>query len=266
MSTEKDEVVKLDNGDEELIEYANNDAYEEDGVEVNDDDEVNDDVNEVNDDDEVNDDVNEVNDEEDDDEDDDGDDDEDDGDDDEEDADADDDANESKDEDKVESKEAVQDDAAKFKNCLMATIRIPIRVEPDGSFDMLDGYGEITIEKIEGEIPVETNVSLFSKLAEYMQSHPEYISEIIKEEEDEEDEDDEDDEDEDDEDDEEDEEEDDEEDDEDDEDDEEDVSKINPETELHDFPYLKKSKKPLNTSFRSKPRSLNHSKKNYEGE
>jgi hypothetical protein len=240
MSTEEnlDDVVKHDNGDDELIEYANNDVdedvvNEEDDVKEDDDDDDDEDDNEDEDEDEEHDD--EADDEE-----------------------------ENKDESKDESKESIQDDTNKFKNCLMATIRIPIRVDADGSFDMLDGYGEITIDKIEGEMPVKTDVSLFSKLAEYMQSHPEFISEIIKEDSNKEEEEEDDEEDDDEDDDNDDEDEDDDDDDEEEEDEE--VSKISPETELHDFPYLKKSKKPLNTSFRSKPRSLNHSKKNYDDE
>ena len=122
-----------------------------------------------------------------------------------------------------------------LKNCLMATIRIPIRIDKDGSFDMINHYGEIKIEEI-SDIPIKSSDSLYTKLLAYIRENPEYLAKIMKDMElkgeDEQ---------------------------------EESVTEITP--DLFNFSNMKIREKPLNTSFRSKTiKSKNFTKKNYKSD
>ena len=119
----------------------------------------------------------------------------------------------------------------------MATIRIPIRIDKDGSFDMINHYGEIKIEEM-SDIPIKSSDSLYTKLLAYIRENPEYLAKIMKDMElkgeDEQQE-------------------------------QESVTEITP--DLFDFSNMKTREKPLNTSFRSKTiKSKNFTKKNYKSD
>ena len=115
------------------------------------------------------------------------------------------------------------------KNYLTATIKVPVRFNSEGELIVLDNYAEISIEPLTNE-PKETFDSIYEKMIEYVHENPGYLTKIIDEtnkkvfDEDRED----------------------------------------PNPVLHKFPYFKKSKKPLNTSFRNKGTKHNFTKKNYE--
>jgi hypothetical protein len=119
----------------------------------------------------------------------------------------------------------------------MATIRIPIRIDKDGSFDMINHYGEIKIEEI-SDIPKKSSDSLYTKLLAYIRENPEYLAKIMKDMEFK---------------------------DEDEQQEQESVTEITP--DLFDFSNKKTREKPLNTSFRSKTiKSKNFTKKNYKSD
>jgi len=123
------------------------------------------------------------------------------------------------------------------KNFLIATIKVPVKVSPDGEIIMLDDYAEISVEPLTTE-PRQTFDSISEKIIEYVHKNPEYLTCIVQETEtfdktfgqddtngqaiDEE------------------------------------------ESILHRFAYFKKSKKPLNISFRNKGKKHNFTKKNYD--
>ena len=137
-----------------------------------------------------------------------------------------------------EDEELEEDNEHLLKNCLMATIRIPIRIDKDGSFDMINHYGEIKIEEM-SDIPIKSSDSLYTKLLAYIRENPEYLAKIMKDMElkgeDEQQE------------------------------QEEYVTEITP--DLFDFSNQKTREKPLNTSFRSKTiKSKNFTKKNYKSD
>ena len=128
-----------------------------------------------------------------------------------------------------------EDNEHLLKNCLMATIRIPIRIDKDGSFDMINHYGEIKIEEM-SDIPIKNSDSLYTKLLAYIRENPEYLAKIMKEFESESDQ-----------------------------QEQESVTEITP--ELFNFSNQKTREKPLNTSFRSKTiKSKNFTKKNYKSD
>ena len=118
----------------------------------------------------------------------------------------------------------------------MATIRIPIRIDKDGSFDMINHYGEIKIEEM-SDIPIKSSDSLYTKLLAYIRENPEYLAKIMKEFESESDQ----------------------------QEQQESVTEITP--DLFNFSNMKIREKPLNTSFRSKTiKSKNFTKKNYKSD
>jgi hypothetical protein len=136
-----------------------------------------------------------------------------------------------------EQEEDDQDNEHLLKNCLMATIRIPIRIDKDGSFDMINHYGEIKIEEM-SDIPKKSSDSLYTKLLAYIRENPEYLAKIMKDMEFK---------------------------DEDEQQEQESVTEITP--DLFDFSNKKTREKPLNTSFRSKTiKSKNFTKKNYKSD
>ena len=135
-----------------------------------------------------------------------------------------------------EQEEDDQDNEHLLKNCLMATIRIPIRIDKDGSFDMINHYGEIKIEEM-SDIPIKSSDSLYTKLLAYIRENPEYLAKIMKEFESESDQ----------------------------QEQQESVTEITP--DLFNFSNMKTREKPLNTSFRSKTiKSKNFTKKNYKSD
>ena len=141
------------------------------------------------------------------------------------------------DEDEEQEEDDDEDNEHLLKNCLMATIRIPIRIDKDGSFDMINHYGEIKIEEM-SDIPKKSSDSLYTKLLAYIRENPEYLAKIMKDielkGEDEQQE-------------------------------QESVTEITP--DLFDFSNKKTREKPLNTSFRSKTiKSKNFTKKNYKSD
>ena len=128
-----------------------------------------------------------------------------------------------------------------YKNFLTATIKVPVKINAEGELVMLDNYAEITVEPLTSE-PRETFDSIYEKLIEYVHRNPGYLTSIIQENEGEENEGEENEE----------------------ENEEEDESIVQvKESPLHTFSF-KKSKKPLNTSFRNKGPKHNFTKKNYE--
>lgn len=128
------------------------------------------------------------------------------------------------------------------KNFLIATIKVPVKVNPDGEIIMLDDYAEISVEPLTTE-PRQTFDSISEKIIEYVHKNPEYLTSIVQETEtfdktfgqedtfdktfDE-------------------------------------TFDQEEESILHRFAYFKKSKKPLNISFRNKGKKHNFTKKNYD--
>jgi len=123
------------------------------------------------------------------------------------------------------------------KNFLIATIKVPVKVSPDGEIIMLDDYAEIRVEPLTTE-PRQTFDSISEKIIEYVHKNPEYLTSIVQE-----------------------------------------TETFNEtfgqddtngqaiegeESILHRFAYFKKSKKPLNISFRNKGKKHNFTKKNYD--
>jgi len=114
-----------------------------------------------------------------------------------------------------------------YKNYLTATIKVPVKFNAEGELIVLDNYAEISIDPLTNE-PKETFDSIYEKMIEYVRKNPEYLTCIVAE------------------------------------------SETLGETPvdnnpvLHRFPYFKKSKKPLNATFRNKGTKHNFTKKNYE--
>ena len=127
------------------------------------------------------------------------------------------------------------------KNFLIATIKVPVKVSPDGEIIMLDDYAEIRVEPLTTE-PRQTFDSISEKIIEYVHKNPEYLTSIVQETEtfdktfdktfDQ--------------------------------DDTNGQAIEGEESILHRFAYFKKSKKPLNISFRNKGKKHNFTKKNYD--
>ena len=119
------------------------------------------------------------------------------------------------------------------KNFLIATIKVPVKVSPDGEIIMLDDYAEISVEPLTTE-PRQTFDSISEKIIEYVHKNPEYLTSIVQETET--------------------------------------FDKTfgqeqaneGEESIFHRFAYFKKSKKPLNISFRNKGKKHNFTKKNYD--
>lgn len=137
---------------------------------------------------------------------------------------------------------------SKFKNYLMATIKVPIKVDSNGEFHMLDNYAEIGVEPMPTTYIFEERFdSIYGKMIEYIHANPSYLTSIVAEgaegaegtaegmaegtakksmtESDE---------------------------------------NVTDDLVLHKFLYFKKSKKPLSVSFRNKGMKHNFTKKNYE--
>ena len=134
---------------------------------------------------------------------------------------------------------------SKFKNYLMATIKVPIKVDSNGEFHMLDNYAEIGVELMPATYIFEERFdSIYGKFIEYIRANPSYLTSIVAEgtegmaegtegtegttdegi----------------------------------------DESNVTTDLVLHKFLYFKKSKKPLSVSFRNKGMKHNFTKKNYE--
>ena len=122
----------------------------------------------------------------------------------------------------------------------MAVVRIPVRVTSDGDLILLNDYSKINIEKMD-EILRKTGDTIYSKVIDYLDKaiKEEEEEEVIKKEETKE---------------------------------EEEVIKKEETKEeeeektepiLYEFPYIKKSKKPLNATFRARLKSQNFTKKVY---
>lgn len=113
-----------------------------------------------------------------------------------------------------------------FKNYLIATIQVPVKFNIEGEFIMLDNYANIRVEPMTEE-PKETFDSISEKLVEYIHKNPSYLSGIV-------------------------------------------AQHNKPEENNYvednyaDFAVFRKSKKPLNVSFRNKGSKYNFTKKNYE--
>ena len=111
---------------------------------------------------------------------------------------------------------------------LMATIRIPVKISLDGELTLLNEYSKIEIEKMNEETEMlltKTTDTIYSKVIEYLGMYIQVKNtSIILEEEDKEEED---------------------------------------KEEMYEFPYMKKSKKPLNRTFRARFKSQNFTKKVY---
>jgi hypothetical protein len=131
-----------------------------------------------------------------------------------------------------------------MKNYLTATIKVPVKITQDGEFIMLDNYADISLAPMTVE-PRETFHTLHEKLVEYIHEHPGYLTQILREESEAESF----------------------------------STKLNMDdcqtseqtettitndTILHAFPYFKKSKKPINMSFRNRGARHNFTKKTYQ--
>ena len=129
-----------------------------------------------------------------------------------------------------------------YNNFLTATIKVPVKINAEGELVMLDNYAETTVEPLTSE-PRETFDSIYEKLIEYVHRNPGYLTSIIQENEgpgeenegpgegpgEEEDE---------------------------------SIVQLK-ESPLYTFSF-KRSKKPLNISFRNKGSKHNFTKKNYQ--
>jgi hypothetical protein len=141
-----------------------------------------------------------------------------------------------------------------IKKYLIVNVKLPVRVNIDGTFSILENHSEIAVEPMT-TLPEKTEHSIYGKLIEYIRENPSYLSSIVLDNEDLENEnlenedlDNEDLENE----------------DLDNEDlENEDHTEITSSSVLHFFPYFKKSKKPLNTSFRNKGGKRNFTQKKY---
>jgi len=126
---------------------------------------------------------------------------------------------------------------------LMATIRIPVKISLDGELTLLNEYSKIEIEKMNEETEMlltKTTDTIYSKVIEYLGMYIQVKNtSIILEEEDKEEEDKEE------------------------EDKEEEDKEEEDKEEMYEFPYMKKSKKPLNRTFRARFKSQNFTKKVY---
>lgn len=117
---------------------------------------------------------------------------------------------------------------------LIAVVRIPVRVTSDGNLTLMNEYSKITIEKMD-EILTRTNDTIYGKVVDYMdkfdaiQEEEEVLNEEKEEEEDVKEE-----------------------------EEEEEIKPI-----LHNFSNIKKSKKPMNATFRARLKSQNFTKKVY---
>ena len=141
-----------------------------------------------------------------------------------------------------------------IKKYLIVNVKLPVRVNIDGTFSILENHSEIAVEPMT-TLPEKTEHSIYGKLIEYIRENPSYLSSIVLDNEDLENEDlenenlenenleNEDLENEDLE--------------------NEDHTEITSSSVLHFFPYFKKSKKPLNTSFRNKGGKRNFTQKKY---
>ena len=156
---------------------------------------------------------------------------------------------------------------------LMATIRIPVKISLDGELTLLNEYSKIEIEKMNEETEMlltKTTDTIYSKVIEYLGMYIQVkntsiiLEEEDKEEEDKEEEDkEEEDKEEDDKEEEEKEEEEKEEEEKEEEEKEEEDKEEEEKEEMYEFPYMKKSKKPLNGTFRARFKSQNFTKKVY---
>ena len=118
---------------------------------------------------------------------------------------------------------------------LIAVVRIPVRVTSDGNLTLMNEYSKITIEKMD-EILTRTNDTIYGKVVDYMDkfdaieeeevlNEEKEKEEVLNEEKEEE---------------------------------EEEIKPI-----LHNFSNIKKSKKPMNATFRARLKSQNFTKKVY---
>ena len=113
------------------------------------------------------------------------------------------------------------------KNFLIATIKVPVKINSNGEIIALDDYAEISVEPLTFE-PKQTFDSVYGKIIEYIHNNPEYLTSVVQE-----------------------------------------TETFGQDNEgeesiFHRFAYLKKSKKPLNISFRNKGKKHNFTKKNYD--
>jgi hypothetical protein len=122
---------------------------------------------------------------------------------------------------------------ARYKNFLTATIKVPVKINAEGEIIILDDYAEISVEPLTTE-PRQTFDSISEKIIEYVHKNPEYLTSIVQETETFKQE--------------------------------ETIDQAieGEESILHRFAYFKKSKKPLNISFRNKGKKHNFTKKNYD--
>ena len=116
---------------------------------------------------------------------------------------------------------------------LMAVIRIPIQINTDGELKLMNEYSKINIEKMEGDL-TKTGDTVFGKVVEYLER--ENIDVLVQEEplpvvQ------------------------------------EEPLTKLKEEpisnSQVYKFSCIKKSKKPINATFRERVRSQNFTKKVY---
>ena len=123
------------------------------------------------------------------------------------------------------------------KNFLIATIKVPVKINSNGEIIALDDYVEVSVEPLTTE-PKQSFDSVYEKIIEYVHNNPEYLTSIVQETET--------------------------------------FDKTfgqddtngqaieGEESIFHRFAYFKKSKKPLNISFRNKGKKHNFTKKNYD--
>ncbi len=114
---------------------------------------------------------------------------------------------------------------------LMAVIRIPIQINTDGELKLMNEYSKINIEKMEGDL-TKTGDTVFGKVVEYLER--ENIDVLVQEEPVVQ---------------------------------EEPLTKLKEEpvskSQVYKFSCIKKSKKPINATFRERVRSQNFTKKVY---
>ncbi len=112
-----------------------------------------------------------------------------------------------------------------YQNYLTATIKVPVRMNAEGELIVLDNYAEISIEPLVNE-PRETFDSIYEKMIEYMEQNPGLTEGEPHNDQM--------------------------------------VDDQMVEHIMHTFPYFKRSKKPLNTTFRNKGTKRNFTKKRYD--
>ena len=65
-----------------------------------------------------------------------------------------------------------------IKKYLIVNVKLPVRVNIDGTFSILENHSEIAVEPMT-TLPEKTEHSIYGKLIEYIRENPSYLSSIV---------------------------------------------------------------------------------------